>query len=557
MEDTESGSRRAARHARRSSHPVVQVLRSPALRRVLLACLVFDTTELATWVAILVWAFDTGGAGAAGLIAVVQLVPATLAAPFTAVIGDRMRRDRALSLGYAIQSVAMVTVGLALVLDAPTAFVYVAAALAATSIVLTRPVHNAIIPEIAETPEQLTAGNSATSTVEGIGGFVGPLLAGVLLAISGPGSVFLVLGTALAGSALLTRSLPLRRTFVRNDDPESVLKATVAGLRVMRHDAGVLLLTIVVGAQFVVIGILDILSVVLGIDILDMGSSGPGILVSALGIGGLVGAGATIVLIGRRRLSPAIAGGMLLTGIPVALVAVAMLPAVAWVLLALSGLGKAFVDVAGRTLLQRAVRPDVLSRVFGVQESLLMGGTALGSAMAPVLVHLFGGRGAFLATGVLLPAVGLLAWTRIRRLDLQSLQPGPGFALLERIPMFAMLPQGTLEQLSRDLIPVTAEAGSAIVVQGEPGDRFYVVAQGSVSVLKNDVLVTTTTAGGYFGEIALLRDVPRTATIRADGEVSLYALERDVFLEAVTGSSSAREVADTVAEQRMLDEPDA
>lgn len=537
----------------RDLHPVIAVLRTSSLRRVLLAFFLFNTMEWATWIAILVWAFETGGAGAAGLIAVVQLVPATIAAPFAGVLGDRMRRDRALAFGYLVQVVFTLTVGVALVVDAPSVVVYLTAALATTSIVLTRPVHDAIIPEIAETPGEITAGNAASSTVEGVAVFVGPLVTGALIGAFGPGSVFLVFGALGFVSVLATRSLTLRRTLTSTEDRIGVVKATVVGVREIRADAGALLLILVVGAQFTVVGMLDILSVELGINILDMGPSGPGILTSALGMGALVGATATVVLIGRRRLGPAVLGGMLVTGIPIAFAALATLPPVAWLLLAASGLGKAFVDVAGRTLLQRSVRADVLARIFGLQESLRMAGMAVGSLAAPVVIHLLGGRGAFVATGVFLPAVGLVAWTWIRQLDSRALQPGPGFALLEAIPMFAVLPQGELERLSRDLIPFSLPAGARIMVEGEPGDRFYVVESGSVSIVSQGRTVTTTGAGGYFGEIALLRDVPRTATVRADVDVTLYALERESFLEVVTGASSVREIADVEAERRLRD----
>lgn len=534
-----------------SAHPMVAVLRSPALSRALGAFFVFNMAEWATYIAILVWAFESGGAAAAGLIAVVQLVPATIAAPFASVLGDRMRRDRALGIGYGAQSAALLLTAGALLLDAPEPVVYLAAALAATTIVLTRPVHNAIVPEIAETPAQLTAGNAASSTVEGIAIFAGPLLTGVLLAFAGPGSVFFIFGVAGLGSALLTWSLPLRRTFDRQDDPEGTLKATFAGLRTLRHETGALLLTLVVGAQFVVVGLLDILTVVLGIDVLDLGPSGPGLLTSALGVGGLIGAAATVVLIGRRRLAPAMAAGMLITGVPLIAVAIATLPVIAWLLLALSGVGKAFVDVSGRTLLQRSVDSGVLSRIFGIQESLLMGGTAVGSVIAPLLVHSFGPRGAFVATGVLLPAVGLLAWTQIRSLDATALQPGPGFSLLEGVPMFAVLPTAVLEQLSRQLVSLSVPRGVDIVVEGDVGERVYLVADGEVDILKGGESVAVTRAGGYFGEIALLRNVPRTATVRAIGHVELYALDRSIFLEAVTGSSAARELADTVVDRRI------
>jgi MFS family permease len=539
-------------------HPLGAVLRSSSLRRVLLAFFVFKTTETATWIAILVWAYDTGGAAAAGLIAVIQLVPATIVAPFASVIGDRMRRDRALSLGYAIQAVTMIATGAALALEAPTGAVYVLAACAATSIVLTRPVHNAIIPEIAETPEQLTAGNASSSTVEGASLFVGPLLAALVLGLSGPGAVFLIMGTLTIGSALITRSLRLQRTFEPDESGESAVAATLAGLRELRTDSGALMLTAVVGAQFVVVGLMDILSVVLGIEILGLGQGSPGLFLSGIGIGALVGAAGTIVLVGRRRLSPAIAGGMLLTGVALTAVALVSVPAIALVLFALAGAGKAFVDVAGRTLLQRTVRPDVLSRIFGIQESLLMGGLALGSAMAPVLVHVFGPRGAFVAAGLLLPVIGLLALTRIRRLDATALQPGPGFALLQSVPMFGLLPQATLEQLSRDLVAADFAEDTLIVRQGDDGDRFYLVKTGSVDIIKDTAVIAVTTAGGYFGEIALLRDVPRIASVRARGSVTVYTLEREPFLQALTGSSTSHEIAHQEAQRRIQqldDEP--
>jgi MFS family permease len=532
-------------------HPLVAVLSNRSMRRALAAYFVFDATEWATWIAILVWAYQTGGTAAAGLIAVIQLVPATIVAPFAAVLGDRMRRDRALSLGYLVQAVCMVTTGVALVLDAPRPLVYVLAATAATSIVLTRPVHNALVPEIADTPEELTAGNAASSTAEGASVFVGPLVASATIALSGPGAVFVLMGVLSLGSALLTRRLDLKRSFRNDAGGEAVLAATFAGARELGRDRGALLLTIVVGAQFVIVGMMDILTVVLGIDVLGLGPSSPGLFVSALGVGALVGAAATIVLVGRRRLSPAILLGMLVTGLPLMLVAGVSLPLVACVLLAVSGFGKPFIDVAGRTLLQRTVPDDVLSRIFGVQESLLMGGTAIGSAIAPVLVHVFGSRGAFVAAGLLLPVVGAAFWLRIRRLDDQALLPGPSFELLQAVPLFHLLPQGTVERLSREMVEQPYETGQDIIRQGDGGDLFYVLASGSVDIVRNGEVVTVTHEGGYFGEIALLHDVPRTATVRTREPVVVYTLERDQFLEAVTGSADAHELVHGEAARRI------
>lgn len=539
------------------SRSALAVLRTPALRRVVSAYLIFGTAEWATWIAMLVWAFDRGGAGAAGLISVVQMVPATLAAPFAASLFERMRRDRALALGYGVQAGTRLLVGIVLVLEAPSWVVYVAAAVTTTSIVLTRPVHHAIIPEIAETPEEITVGHSASSTVEGLATFAGPILAGILLGIYGPGSVFFLTSAAAVVAVFLTRSLPLRRTFVRETEAENIVKATVAGLRELKANSGALLLTLVVGAQWVVIGALDVLVVAFGIDVLEMGPSGPGILMSAIGVGGLIGAAATVILIGRKQLSPAIAGGMLVTGIAIAAVAFSVLPLVAWLLLAVSGVGKAFVDVAGRTLLHRAVLPDILSRIFGVQESMIMGGVAVGAILAPPLINRMGPEGALVATGLFLPVVGLLAWVQIRKLDSAALLPGPGYARLEALPMFASLPLETIEQLSRELIPITVATGTDVFTQGDEGDMVYIVDHGSVEIIRHGKVINTCRPGQYFGEIALLRDIPRTATVRAADDVLLYALTRENFLDAVTGSSTSHELAHAEATRRREgDEPD-
>jgi hypothetical protein len=223
-------------------------------------------------------------------------------------------------------------------------------------------------------------------------------------------------------------------------------------------------------------------------------------------------------------------------------------------LLALSGAGKSFVDVAGRTLMQRTVRSDVLARIFGLQEGLIMGGSAVGAAVAPLLVIWFGAQGAFVAVGVFLPTVGLLAWLRIRPLDDVALQPGPGYPLLAAIPMFGVLEQPLLERLSRDLVPATASAGSDVIVEGAPGDLFYVLVSGGASVRKQGQEVNRLGAGDFFGEVALLRDAPRNATVHALTDVELYTLERDVFLAAVTRSPLASSEASRVADERS-DEP--
>lgn len=522
-----------------------RTLRSGSLRRVLAAYFVFNAAELATWIALLVWAYDEGGATAAGTIALVQLVPATLVAPFGAVIGDSMRRSRALALGYALQALAMAATGLALSLEAPFVVVAVCAAAAASAVTLTRPVHHAILPDLAETPEELTAANSASGTVDGVAGFVGPAISGVLLTTFGPGSVFLVMSVLLALAAAATVGLRVHAAIVPSSR-DQVVASAIAGFREISHDAGAAMLVVLVGAQSVIVGLMDILIVVLALDVLDMPQSGPGWLAAAVGIGAVLGGAATVVLVGRRRLAPALAVGIVATGVPIAVLGGVSSVAPAMVLLALSGAGVAFANVAGRTLLQRSVPSEVLARIFGIQEGLMMAGLAVGAVAAPVLVEAFGSQGAFLVAGIFLPVVGMLAWTQIRRLDLRAQIPVADVALLSRLRLFAPLPQREVEQLASSLVDAAFEPGDVVIREGDVGDRFYVVRSGTLTVSQSGKAIRTLGPGDAFGEIALLRQIPRTATVTADSAVDLGAVDRDDFLASVTGTPRALLEARTV-----------
>ena len=507
------------------------------MRRVLAAFFLFSAQEYAVWIAVIVYAFERGGATTAGAVLVAQLIPAAVVAPFTSVAGDRLRRDVALGLGYLVQVCACGLLALAL-WKAPPLAVYGAAVLASCSITFTRPVHYAILPELAESPEELTAANAATGMMEGLGILVGPAINSALIVGVGPGGVVGVMTLFMVAATLLVIRLRFYgdRTHQPGPSAGSFLRDAVGGLRELRQEPGAALLLGVGGSQFFLIGSLDVFFALLAIEILGVGSSGAGILAAAFGAGGLVGATIAIALASRRRLSPAFTGGLAASGIALAMMGFAGDLAVALALIAVVGAARAFFDVAARTLLQRAVRDEVLARVFGVEEALQMLGLAIGSAAAPVFVSVFGSRGAFVAAGALLVVVVLAAGPRIRRVDARSVAPGPELELLRRIPIFAPLPEYMAEQLSWHLTPVNVRAGTAVIREGEAGDRFYLVSEGSVAVTIRGESKRTLGPGSTFGEIALLRDVPRTATVTTVTDCRLLALDRDVFLQAVTGS---------------------
>jgi hypothetical protein len=240
-----------------------------------------------------------------------------------------------------------------------------------------------------------------------------------------------------------------------------------------------------------------------------------------------------------------------LWGIPIALIGVFPNAAVAIVLLAIVGMGNTVVDVAALTLLQRTVPDEVLTRVFGVVQSVFVGTIGLGAIVAPILIDTIGIRWALVVTGSFLPVVALLRWGRIRALDAEALAPTKQIELLRAMPLFQPLPATAIDQLASSLIPVHAEAGTHVIKEGESGDRFYVISSGEVDVSTDGKHIAVLGAGDHFGEIALLRDVPRTATVTAKGDVDLYALERDEFLSAVTGHPESAEAADAVVATRL------
>ena len=370
------------------------------------------------------------------------------------------------------------------------------------------------------------------------------------MGVWGPGAVFLVMAAGLAVAAALTVRLLVARAEVTSGR-EGMVASAAEGFREISHDAGAAMLVFLVAGQSVIMGMLDILIVVLALDTLGLGDSGPGLLTSALGVGAVIGGAATVVLMGRRRLTPALAFGIAGTGVPLVLIGLTASPVVVAVMLAACDAGIAFTLVTGRTLLQRSVGSEILARIFGIQEALMMVGLAVGAISAPLLIHLFGTQGAFLVAGVALPLVGLAALTQIRSLDRRAELPTEDVAMLAALPLFAPLPQRSLEQLARTVVDVRLAPDHVVIKEGDDGDSFYVVRSGELVVTKDGQPIRTLGAGSSFGEIALLRAIPRTASVTAVSEVHLAVLDRDDFLVAVMGTPRSQLIAEQVVEGHL------
>jgi MFS family permease len=303
---------------------------------------------------------------------------------------------------------------------------------------------------------------------------------------------------------------------------------------------------VLVGSASVLWGALDVLLVVLALDALAMGSSGVGFLNAAVGAGGIVGALLTALLIGRARLAAPFGLGLLLWGGALAAVGLLPLPLVAMLLLAVAGIGRVVMDVAGRTLLQRVSPDALLSRVFGVVEGIDNASLAVGSILAPALLAIAGTRGAFLAAGIALIGFTALNWRRLLRADAAGVVRPRELAALMSVPFFTSLSGQALERLAAALIPVSARTDTQIITQGHSGDRFYIISSGEVRVDVDGRPMRTLGAGQSFGEIALLHDIPRTASVTAISPVELLALDRHHFVETVTGQPAAAAAAEEV-----------
>jgi MFS family permease len=529
--------------------PLLAAARNANVRRVQLAWGAAIAAEWAHFVALGVYAYDEGGATAVGVAGLVRLLPAAVVAPFAASLGDRFRRERFL-LAMALIGAAALAGSAAATFVGQRWLVFALAAVIGLSSTLIRPALQALLPSLARTPEELIAANAATSTIESLGTLLGPVIAGVLVSLADVGVVFVFGSVALlAGAALLARvRVEGRIELAPAETRVEARRMIVAGFGAIARAPRTRLLFGLVIAQTFVRGCLNVLIVVAVFQVLDGTAADVGYLTAAIGVGGLVGALGAMALEGKRL---AVVFGLALVfwGVPLVLIAPRPDFLAAVVLLAVVGAANSVEDVAVFTLLQRIVPDDILTRVLGVLWGLAMGAVALGSIAAPVLVELLGARTAFVAVGAILPLLALLAYGRLVEID-DAVAPAAELDLISDVPMFAPLSIAAKERIAARLVPVTVAAGRQVIRAGEAGDRFYIVGSGALEI---DAPGRRVSAGraDYFGEIALLRDVPRTATVTATADSVVYALERDDFLAAVTGHSAAHAAGREVVEARL------
>jgi MFS family permease len=527
-----------------------EVFSSKGLRRLQLALAGSVIGDWAFVMAMLVYADTQGGATAVGVLTLVRSVVAAAAAPFLSSLADRHRRRSVMIAADVVRAIATAVAAVAVATSAPSTLVYAMVVVVTVSGTAFVPAQTALLPSLTASPEELTAANVVTNTIESVGLFIGPALGGLLLTVVGIDWVMALDSATFIWSVGMIRGIP------RGDIPEILdeaphfLRESMAGFSAVARNAGLRIIVGLYGMQVFVSGAITVLIVELALGPLHMGESGVGSLNAAVGVGGIVGGLVTAGLVARGRLSSDFAIGLLGWGVPIALIAV---HATAWFALAMLfvlGIGNVVVDVSAVTLLQRVAPDEVLGRVFGVLETVFSITYGIGGVVTSILIHAAGWQTTLVIIGALLPLVVVLTWPMLRRSDVGVLQP-ERLTLVRGVPFLGPLPEATLERITSLLEPVSVRAGDIVFAQSDEGDRFYLIESGEATVLRDGREVARLEPGGYFGEIALVREVPRTATIRAISDLSLLALDRDEFIAAVTGHAPSRDAADAVISTRL------
>ena len=533
--------------------PIAVVFTNRQLRRLQLAWAASTLGTCAYVIALAVVAFRSGGATAVGLIMLVRMIAAALASPPLAALADRFPRRNVMAISDLVRAVLTAVIALLVETQAPVIAVYALAVGISVVGTLFRPAQAALTPKLATTPVELTASNAVAGTIESASIFLGPGIGGIVLAVSGTAGVFVVCFIAFLWSAYLIWALDEQPETVADEEAAEAEAAggILAGFQTLAATPALLAVTITYAAQAMVAGALTVFAVVLAIDVLHLGNAGVGYLDCAFGVGGVLGGVAAVGLAGARRLATAFAAGVLAWGVGVALLGATTSTAVALVLLAGVGIGNTVVDVAAVTLLQRSAADAVLGRVFGVLESVLLASIGIGSVLAPLAIHLLGVRPALVATGLILPVVVIVSGRALVALDAADPAVVDRTQLMRRHPIFAPLAEAALEQLARRLESVEVGPDAEVTHQGDDGDCVYIVVSGELAVDVDGRPGSQLGPGEVFGEIALLRDVPRTATVRSVTAAELLTLGRDDFLSAVTGHPTSAAEADLVVATRL------
>ena len=525
------------------------------LRAVVLIFGCFKVAELGAWIAITTAAYVQGGVNLATVVLVAQLTPATLAALWVDRVIDSVGAVPILIGGLVVQATGLAAVGAVLWADGPFPVVVLGSAVAATAVVTTRPSLQTLLPHVVVEPQELTAANSVMGWILGAATLVGPAVTAATYSSVGrwtPFALFAALDLGAAAVAVRLRAAqPAPSDSVSNpgrSDTGDEKDGSGTDLRAVR------LTLFVIGAGGFLWGAIDLLEAVVAIDLTGGPPARAAALAAAFGAGALVGGLSTVLLIGRRQLWPVMAVAALVTSLVMVGVGSASSPVVAAVMLAVVGATSTAMVVAARTLLQRISDFDTVCRAFALAEATEMGTLLAGSLVVPALVATVGARWAPAVVGAVVAASALAAVRSVAPVEAGLADQLDRLQVLRSTALLSLLPAPALELLARHAQRRTLSAGTTVIAEGDVGDSFYVVESGTMTVSREGDTLRTMGPGSGFGEIALLLDRPRTATVVAQEQVTVLEVGRMVFLTAVTGHAASRQQIREMADRHARDD---
>jgi hypothetical protein len=525
------------------------VFARPALRGIQVSTAGSFAGDAIAAVAFAVLAYRAGGPGGVALLVAVQMLPAASLMPLVSRAADKMPRERLLS---AIDGIRLVLAFAVFALEStgqPRLALLPLAAGLTTLTSASNTVRRSLVPLLVASPRELTATGVVSSVVQAVAQTTGPMLAAVLFSLATPGAVLLGATGCFAIAVLADRGLPSTAAIAvrpwRNDGPV----VTARGIAAIRAQPELRFITGLFAAKNLGRGALNVLIVVIALRLVHIGSSGVGWLTAAVGAGGVLGGIAAASLVGRRRLGPPMALGIAVWGAAFLVIAISPHLTVAIAALVGLGIGNTVTDVAGYTMVGRSARDDALARVYGVHEAIRALAITVGAGAAALVVGVAGARTSLFAAGGVLVAIALAALLRRRA---EAAEPSAEYLdLLRSNPIFAWLAPVGLERLASTLEPLELADGATLLHEGEVGDRAYLLAEGEMVAEHADREIGRIYAGEVAGEIALLRDAPRNARVRALMPCRLLAIDRDEFLAAATGSPAARAASEDLVERRL------
>jgi MFS family permease len=528
---------------------LASVTRNRSLRLAQLSSLSAWTGEFLFLTAMTVYAYEQNGAAGVGVIGFLRVLPTAFALPLLGALADHMSRRLLLVIMSLLRALTAAGAAAAAAGDLPL-LAYLLVTLSTICHSAYRPVLAALLPTLCTTPAELASANAVRSILDGVASLVGPLAAAGILAASSPAVAFLAVAALSALAAVLVtvryESLPSTRTDGMRPRVR-ILGGFVDGLRELRGGNRASVVIVLGAFQCIVRGALIVLAVVIAVRLTGMGQAGVGVLWAAFGVGGLVAAAATVSAAGSNRLGTLFGIGIAAWGVPIVLAGLVLHSWVAVTAFAVMGAANALVDVTGFTLLQRLAPDHVLARVLTVTEAVFALAVAVGSLVTAPLLTALGDAGTVVATGVVLPvAVGMYV-RRLRAINVDIRVRTDRIELLRQVSTLRLLPIAAIEGLALNLQSSRVGAGRDVFKVGDPGDGFYVIASGQVAIIKQGREVNRLGPGGSFGEIALLRSVPRTATVRALTDAEFAIVSGPRFVAAVTGFSATS----TAIEQEM------